>query len=211
MITPLAAGFGFGFIVAAQVGPIWLLCGRRAPRGRVVTGLVIGVSAAVVDVAYATLGVVGAAKALQAGPQLRLAMGLVGSAVLVPLGIRTLWSTLRIRQGMEIHEGVESAGRALRTALAAAASNPLTITSWAAVFTATSGVHGTRTPIDAIVLVLGIGLGTMTWFSVLSSAMSVARRRVGSTTIRLADAGSGIGLAGFGGLMGWRALHSTGG
>lgn len=211
MITSLAAGFGFGFIVAAQVGPIWLLCVRSVLRGRFLVGLAIGAGAAVIDVAYATLGVVGAASALQAEPELRLALGLIGSAVLITLGIRTLWSAVRIRQGMEIPEEVESAGRALRTALVATASNPLTIASWAAVFTATSAAHLTRTPLDAVALVVGIGFGSMTWFSVLSVVMSLARRRVGPKAIRLVDTASGMGLIGFGGLLGWRAVHPTGG
>ena len=140
----LAAGLGFGFVVAAQVGPIWLLCVRSVLRGRFPIGVAIGAGAAAIDVTYAALGVAGAAGILKAFPQLRLALGLLGAAILVIIGARTSWSALRIRHGMESTEEVGSPRRALVTALVATASNPLTIASWAAVFTASSAAHLTR-------------------------------------------------------------------
>jgi threonine/homoserine/homoserine lactone efflux protein len=203
----MAAGLGFGFIVAAQVGPIWLLCVRSVLRGRFAIGVAIGAGAAAIDVTYAALGVLGAAGILRALPQLRLALGLVGAGILVLIGARTSWSALRIRHGMETTEEVGSAKHALVTALVATASNPLTIASWAAVFTASSAAHLTRGPLDAVALLLGIGLGSLAWFVVLSAVTSVARHRLGPRTIRWVNAASGIGLMGFGGLLGWRSTQ----
>jgi hypothetical protein len=45
--TALVTGFGLGLVVAAQVGPIWLLCARSVLRGRLLTGLAIGAGASV--------------------------------------------------------------------------------------------------------------------------------------------------------------------
>jgi hypothetical protein len=56
IVTAFATGFGLGFFVAAQVGPIWLLCVRSVLRGRLLTGLGIGLGAALIDVTYAALG-----------------------------------------------------------------------------------------------------------------------------------------------------------
>jgi putative LysE/RhtB family amino acid efflux pump len=200
-------GFGLGFTVAAQVGPVSLLCVRSVLRGRFVSGLAIGGGAAAIDVTYAALGITGAAGAVQAFPRVRLALGLVGAAVLVVFGVRTLWTALRVRGGMEMPEEVSTARRALVTALIATASNPLTIAYWAAVFTASSWANIARGVPGAVMLLFGIGLGTLSWFTVLSAATSVSRRRVGNRVVRWIDAASGIGTAGFGGLLGWRTIH----
>ena len=129
IFTALASGFGLGFFVAAQVGPVWLLCVRSVLRGRLLTGLGIGLGAAIIDVAYAALGVAGVTQLLRI-TQVRLALGLAGAAVLLAIGARTLWAAFRIRSGLETSEEIISAGRAFRTALIATASNPLTIVSW---------------------------------------------------------------------------------
>lgn len=42
MTAALTTGLGLGFLVAAQVGPVWLLCVRSVLRGRVAAGLAIG-------------------------------------------------------------------------------------------------------------------------------------------------------------------------
>jgi threonine/homoserine/homoserine lactone efflux protein len=65
-------------------------------------------------------------------------LGLAGAAVLALLGLRTLWSAFRVRLGGESADEVATPGRAFLTALAATASNPTTILSWAAVFAAAS-------------------------------------------------------------------------
>ncbi|MDX6514309.1 MAG: hypothetical protein QOE36_3813, partial [Gaiellaceae bacterium] len=132
-----AAGVGLGFLVAAQVGPIWLLCLRTTLRGSFRAGVAIGAGAAAVDAAYAALGVVGASRLLEIEP-LRIALGLVGVAVLAAIALRTLATAFRVRLGAETPEEVAAPRRAFLTSLAATASNPTTILSWAAVFAAAS-------------------------------------------------------------------------
>lgn len=209
MIAAFGAGLGLGFLVAAQVGPIWLLCARTVLRGRLASGLAIGLGAATIDAAYAALGVAGAASLLQA-PGLRLGLGLVGATVLLFLGARTLWSAWRIRTGGEADVEVASPWSALRTSLMATASNPMTIASWAAIFAAASAAGVARSPSTAAALLAGIGAGSLAWFTILSLGMAVLRRRLGATALMAADGLAGLGLIGFAGLLGWQALHQQG-
>src|SRR3954469_10272635 len=118
---PLALGFGLGFVVAAAIGPISLLCIRTVLRGRLLPGIAIGAGAAVIDASYASLGALGAGRLLDVDA-LRLGLGLTGAAVIAVLGARTLWSAFRVRLGGEAHEEVSSARRAFATSLAATAS-----------------------------------------------------------------------------------------
>lgn len=208
MIAAFATGFGLGFLVAAQVGPIWLFCARSVLRSGVATGLAIGAGVAVVDTAYAALGVAGAAKALDVAG-LRVALGLLGAGVLVFLGARTLWSALRVRAGAEADDEVASPGRALRTALAATASNPLTIASWAAVFAAASAASVARTTGTTVAMLAGIGAGSFVWHLVLSVGMAIVRRRAGDGVVRGADVLAGTGIVAFGALLGYRTARNA--
>jgi putative LysE/RhtB family amino acid efflux pump len=202
----LLVGLGLGFLVGAQVGPIWLLCARSSLRHGARVGLGIGAGAAIVDLLYAALGVAGAASLL-AATGFRVAFGLLGAAVLILLGARTLWSAFRIRGGGEADGEVASPWVAFRTGLAATASNPMTIASWGAIFAAASAASLATTVASAVVLVLGVGLGSMAWFAILSFGMGRLGRHVPDRGLKVADGVAGVGLIGFGAALGYGSVQ----
>ena len=204
-MTALLAGFALGFFVAAQLGPISLLAIRSTLRSGVLVGLSIGAGVAVIDTLYAAAGAAGAAGLLAIEP-LRLAFGLLGATVLTVLGARTLWSAFRIRMGGESREELATPRAAFLTALVATASNPLTIASWAAVFAAAS-TAGAAAAGGAALLLAGVGLGSLTWMTLLAGGVSLARRRVGPRLLRTVDGVAGAGILGFGGLLAYRTLR----
>jgi putative LysE/RhtB family amino acid efflux pump len=205
MAAAFAAGFGLGFVVAAQIGPISLLCIRSVLRGRFAVGVAIGAGAAVIDALYAALGAAGATALLQIDP-VRLALGIAGACVLAAIGLRTLHSAFRVRLGGESRGEVASPRRAFLTSLGATASNPLTIASWAAAFSAASTAALAGSAPTAVVLVAGVATGTLTWFTFLSGTLAVARRRVGPRVVAGVDVVSGVAILGFAGLLGWRTV-----
>jgi len=209
MQIALVTGLGLGLLVAAQVGPIWLLCARSSLRYGVPSGLGIGAGAALVDFFYAVLGVLGAAQLVRITP-VRLGLGLAGAAFLCWLGARTVWQATRIRAGAEADGEVLAPRAAFRTSVIATASNPSTIASWAAIFSAASVGHVAESTADAAALLVGIGIGSFAWFAVLSAVTGrVIRRRVSAGALRTADIVSGSGIAAFGLLLGWRTARSA--
>jgi putative LysE/RhtB family amino acid efflux pump len=156
MPAALAAGFGLGFLVAAQVGPIWLLCARSVLRGRFAVGVAIGAGAAVVDALYAGLGAAGATALLRIDA-VRLALGIAGACILAAIGLRTLHGAFRVRLGGESADEVGSPRRAFLTSVGATASNPMTIASWAGAFSAASTAALAGSPSAGVVLVAGVG------------------------------------------------------
>jgi putative LysE/RhtB family amino acid efflux pump len=204
----VALGFGLGFVVAAAIGPISLLCIRTVLRGDLGAGIAIGAGAATIDATYALLGALGAGRLLEIGA-LQLALGVVGAVVIAALGVRTLWSAFRVRLGGESDEEVASPARAYATSLAATASNPSTILSWAAVFAAASTASGVDGTAETLLLCAGVGCGTLTWFTSLSVSMAAIRGRVGDRLLRLVDIGSGLGLLVFSGVLGVRAARES--
>lgn len=202
----LVLGLGLGALVAAQVGPVTLLLVRAVLRGTFLVGLTMAAGVGLIDLAYAAAGVAGAAPLLQVGA-LRLALGLVGAAVLVVLGARTLWSAWRMRLGGETAGEVAEPGPAFRTAVAATASNPLTIASWAAVFAATTTAGATASAAGTVALLAGIGLGSFGWYLVLTAIVLLGRRRLGDRMLRAVDVLAGLGLIVFGGLLAGRTVR----
>ena len=175
-------GYVIGLLLAAQVGPVTLLIIRSVLRGgrAVVVGLAMAGAVALVDVLYATAGLTGAGALVDGGP-VRVVLGLVSAAILAVIGLRT--------------------ERAFLTAVAATALNPLTIALWTVSFPATAP----NAP--AASLLAGVALGTLTWYAGISTAVALARRRVGPRFVAAVDLASGCGLVGFGGLIGYRSLH----
>lgn len=201
----LVIGFSLGLFVAAQIGPISLLVMRTVLRGALTAGLAIGLGAAVVDASYAALGQAGAAALLEIDA-LRLAFGVIGACVLVGLGFRTLWMAFRVRAGGEVDAEVATPRRAFLTSLAATASNPSTIASWAAIFAAASTAGAVASGGGVALMLVGVALGTVTWFTTLCLVLVVVRRRVGTRSLRVVDAIAGSGLVAFGGVLGWQTI-----
>lgn len=201
----LALGFGLGFFVALQLGPMSLFLIRSTLRAGWIVGIAIGAGIALVDALYAAAGAAGAAPFLTIDP-VRVILGLTGACVLVGLGVKTLYSAFRVRHGGEIDAEIASAGRAFMTSMACTASNPLTIASWAAIFAAASAAGAASTAGGAVLLVVGAGLGSLAWVVALATATAVARRRIGERAVRVADAVAGLGLIGFGGALAYTSL-----
>ena len=76
---------------------------------------------------------------------------------------------------------MRSPRRAFLTSLAATASNPTTIGSWAAIFAAASAAGVARSPSEAAAMLAGVGIGSLAWFVVLSCGVALARRHVGDS------------------------------
>jgi putative LysE/RhtB family amino acid efflux pump len=190
----ITIGFGLGFLVAMQLGPMSLFLVRSTLRSGWTVGLAIGAGIAVVDAVYAAAGAAGAASLLSIDA-LRTALGLLGAAVLLALGARSLRDAFRARNAAETAVEVASPRRAFAMSLAGTASNPATIASWAAVFAAASGANAAGGP---ALLVAGVGIGSLCWMTLLATGTAGARRAVGHRAIRAADAIAGAGLIAFG-------------
>jgi putative LysE/RhtB family amino acid efflux pump len=203
-------GFGLGFFVAVQLGPMSLFLIRSTLRSGWKVGVAIGAGIAAVDGLYAAAGAGGATPLLAIQP-VRLALGLVGASVLVWLGARTLYGALRVRIGGETPFEVSTRQRAFLTALGGTASNPSTIVSWGAIFAAASSAGFVHTTGAAVFLVAGVAIGSLTWVSTLATGVALARRSMSRGVIRITDGVAGAGLIGFGGALAYTTLVAPAG
>jgi len=208
MMIALGTGLVLGVFVAAQVGPVSLLCIRTSTRSGFRPGAAIGLGAALIDLVYALLGVLGAAALVQV-KAIQWGLAVAGAVVLAVMGVRTLHTAWRLRLGGETFEEVAAPGAALRTGMVATASNPLTIVSWAAVFGAATTASLVSTPTGAVALVAGIGVGSAAWFLLLAGVSSRVGGLLGPRALAAVDAVAGLGLLCFATLLGVRAVRDV--
>jgi len=71
---------------------------------------------------------------------------------------------------------------------------------------ATSIATGARKPRHAV-LIAGVLAGTFTWFTILSTGVSLARSRIGDGLLRWVDGIAGAGLLLFSGSLTLKALR----
>ena len=193
-MEPLLRGAAIGFAVAAPLGPIGVLCARRALDAGFLAGFSAGLGAAAADAVYAALaafalGVVTHLIAIAARP-----LHVAGAVVLVALGVRTALSARTRRPPDAAPRYV----RGFATTFALTLANPMTILSFAAIVA--SAAFGSRGlgAIDAASLVAGVFLGSALWWLVLASAIGTARHALGGRITAAIGFASGVALAGFG-------------
>jgi putative LysE/RhtB family amino acid efflux pump len=98
--------------------------------------------------------------------------------------------------------------RGFLTALSATASNPLTIASWAAIFSAASAAGAASSVPGAVLLIAGVGLGSLTWDVTLASGTALVGRAAGERLLRVVDLVAGIGLICFGAALAYSVLSN---
>jgi threonine/homoserine/homoserine lactone efflux protein len=186
-------GFVLGFTIAAAVGPISLLVIRRTlAEGRLV-GLVSGLGVATADATYGAIAAFGLDAISDLLVNARQVLGLVG-------GVFLLWLAWRTARAAPTEAAAVSARRgglpgAYLSILGLTLTNPMTILSFGALFVGlgvTSGATG-----DAALVVLGVLLGSTTWWVVLTTVVGALRSRVTPTWIHRINLGSGVVIGAF--------------
>ena len=194
----VVVGFGLGFFVALQLGPMSLFLVHSTLRGGLPAGLGVGGGIATVDGLYAAAGAAGATAVLQVR-SVQTVLGLVGAAAIGWLGVRSLQAA-RHASVVGDDRAAAAAWPAFRTSVAATAANPLTVLSWGAIFSAVP------TDTNAPLLVLGVFLGSLTWVSGLALGVAAVRRAISVRGVRAADGVAGFGLLGFAIVLAWHTL-----
>jgi len=190
----LIKGLVIGISIAAPVGPIGVLCIRRSLRDGLWTGFMAGLGAATADAVYGCVAGFGLTAVSGLLVSHRFWLGMVGGGFLCYLGVRTFVAA------PAPDAAPERGGRALAaygSTFLLTLANPATILSFAAVFAA-FGVGASAGYLPACSLVLGVFLGSASWWLILSGGVSAVRSRVGAGWMRAVNRVSGATLFGFG-------------
>lgn len=191
----LVQGGAIGFLVAAAIGPIAMLCIRTTlERGRI-AGLAAGMGVAVADTIYAAIGAYGISfvgAALSSGESW---LKLVGGIVLIGFGIYL--ARKQPVTAAEEQEVPKSLTADFLMTLGLTLTNPMTILSFAGLFAGVSGLRGFQLT-EIPVLLLGVFAGSAVWWVALAFVIGMIRHRISPTTMLWINRGSAAAIIGFG-------------
>jgi threonine/homoserine/homoserine lactone efflux protein len=188
-------GLIIGFSIAAPVGPIGVLCIRRTLANGLRYGLASGLGAATADAFYGCIAAFGLTLVanLLIGQQFWLR--LVGGLFLCYLGLKT-FLTKPAEQVAQPQEN--SLLGAYVSTLVLTLTNPLTILSFAAIFAGLGLAETNSSYLAAILLVLGVFIGSAAWWLFLSGGVSLFRTKFGVRELGWVNRISGVIIIVFG-------------
>ncbi|MBI3528172.1 MAG: LysE family transporter [Betaproteobacteria bacterium] len=155
-----------GLAVAAPVGPMSLLCIHRTLDHGQGAGLVFGTGVAAADLTYAAIAAFGVTAVSSALLASTFWIKLVGSVLLVMLGVRIALATPQ-PDGRTSPTG--SGGRAFFTAYGLTMANPPTILFFAGIFASVASIASTA---QSVTFAAGVFAGSMLWWVILTTLVS---------------------------------------
>jgi threonine/homoserine/homoserine lactone efflux protein len=192
----LLKGLLFGFVLAAIVGPMWVLCFRRTIEQGVVAGLVSGLGIAVADAIYGAIAAFG----LTAISGFLLAhsfwIGLAGVAFLGWLGVNALVAQPADLAATPGTLQSRSLGTAFVSTLTLTLANPPTILAFTAMFAGLGLAAGANYQ-SAALIVAGVFAGSAAWWLILVAGAAALRARISTRLLRAINVVSGVTILAF--------------
>lgn len=169
-----ARGLLIGFSIAAAVGPMSILCIQRTLFKGQIYGLVSGLGIATADAVYGSIAAFGLTLITNFLVNQQEWVRLIGGLFLIYLGLKTVITKPAERAAAA---KANSYFGAYASTLLLTLTNPMTIISFAAIF-AGIGVGGAnKSSISASTVVLGVFVGSTLWWCILTSGISLLRRK----------------------------------
>jgi len=173
------------------VGPIGALCIRRSIAFGRIDGLVTGLGAATADAFYGAVAAFGITAISDSLVRHSFVLHIIGGIALVGIGARAFAARPVLDRTAERKSRAAEYGSTVLLTLA----NPTTILSFAAAYVAL-GVSSTRS--HAVYFVVGVFIGSATWWVLLSAGAAKLRARIEARGIRNVNRISGAAIAAFG-------------
>ncbi len=172
----LIKSFVIGLSIAAVVGPISVLCIQRTLSRGYVYGLVSGLGVATADGTYGSIAAFGLTAISTFLVNEEVWIRAIGGVFLLYLGIRTIIS--RPAEKAATAAKAHNLPGAYASILLLTLTNPLTILSFAVIFAGIGVSGGKGGYLAATLVVMGVFLGSDTWWLLLTSAVSLLRKKI---------------------------------
>lgn len=189
-------GILIGLSIAAPVGPIGVLCIRRTLSYGRVMGFLTGCGAATADAVYGSVAAFGLTSISSLLINYQDILRLVGGTFLIYLGLRTF---LAKPSNRETNSGETNYLNAYISTFFLTLTNPLTILTFVGIFAGLGIVtSGGSNYGDATILVVGVFIGSILWWMVLSSLTTLIKGKITTKGLVWVNRISGIIILGFG-------------
>jgi threonine/homoserine/homoserine lactone efflux protein len=173
--TILVKGLVVGFLLAAPVGPIAVLCVQRTLTKSRMAGFLSGLGAATADAVYGCIAALGLTLISQLLTEHRNWLQVVGGAFLCIVGVRTFFAKVVERKAPPKWPGLIGA---FFSALFLTLTNPMTFVAFAAVFASVGLGSVSDNRVDIGALVTGVFLGSALWWIILVGSAHAFRAKM---------------------------------
>jgi threonine/homoserine/homoserine lactone efflux protein len=188
-------GLLVGLSIAAPVGPIGILCINRTLSSGLMVGLVSGLGAALADAIYGCIAGFGLVAVSSFLLSQQVVIRLVGGAFLFYLGVNTFLATPK---NIATADKATTLWQDFSSIFLLTLTNPATILSFIAIYSGLGIVDNDASYNEALILILGVFLGSLSWWFVLCSSISLIRHKLNQTLLTAINRFSGFILIGFG-------------
>lgn len=193
-----------GFVVAMPVGPIGVLCIDHSIRGGVRLGVSAGFGAALADGIFGVIGGLGSAAIIN-GATDPWQFKCLGAGLILMLGLKNIFSS---RPQMKKVQLKSEMLKTFLTTFFLTLTNPLTILSFAAIFTVFGMVMDEVPKMTALYLGVGIFFGSLLWWLSLAFFSSMISQRMNLQNVQIVTRISGVLLIIFSCLLFIQVIHS---
>ncbi|MET3193447.1 LysE family transporter [Gottfriedia sp. OAE603] len=171
----LLKSFILGFSVSAPVGPIGLLCIQRIlTRGRA-AGFVTGFGAATANLIYASIAAFGFSVVSSFLVEQQLIFRVIGGVFLFYLGLKTF---MKKPSNTAANLEGESIFAMFLSTFVLMITNPVTILNFVAMFAGLGFEQSSSSSLVAVTLIVGVFLGAISWWIILSNVVSLFRNKI---------------------------------
>ena len=204
LVSVFVKGLIAGFLIAAPVGPINVMCVRRTiVHGRLV-GIVSGLGAAAADTFFGAIAAFGLTFIHDFLMREKFWFGIVGGALLAIIGVRTLFAKApRQKKDDDETDPANLLGDFTSTGFLTL-TNPVTVLSFLAVFSAFGVQSVEHSLADSWLLLLGVFLGSSLWWLLLTTTVGLLRDRFNHEGLRWANRIAGVLILAFAAVVLWK-------
>jgi threonine/homoserine/homoserine lactone efflux protein len=193
----LLKGMAIGLAISAPVGPIGLLCIRRSMLEGRLAGLFTGLGAATADALYGLIAVLGLSVVTTLLLAHTTAIHWAGGVFLIYLGIHMLRAKPPVLTAGT--NRTPNLGVAYFSAVFLTLANPITILAFIGIFSGLGiSLSTAGNPWNTGSLVLGVFLGSCSWWLCLSSGASWISGRLNPNNLHKISVGAGSLIIAFG-------------
>ncbi len=172
-------GLLIGLSIAATVGPMSVLCIQRTLNKGQLYGLVSGLGIATADGVYGSIAAFGLTLITNFLIHEQIWIRLIGGLFLMYLGVKTIFSKPP-QWAAVLNMKTNSYLGAYVSTFLLTLTNPLTILSFAAIFAGMGIGSASKSFFSATAVVLGVFSGSTLWWIILTSGISLLRKKMNS-------------------------------
>ena len=170
-------GLLIGLSIAAAVGPMSILCIQRTLNKGQLYGFVSGLGIATADGVYGSIAAFGLTLITNFLLNEQIWIRLIGGVFLFYLGIKTMLSKPPDKAAALDMKSKSYLG-AYASTFFLTLTNPLTILSFVAIFAGIGVGSASKSFVSASVVVLGVFSGSTLWWMILTSSISLFRKKL---------------------------------